>query len=230
MNLPTDTVIPKYTEQLMALFELLNHLKEKNTDKHEGVEVFKGIIFVEQVAVTYPLSFLINSYFNGLKNNGSSTCDACSNLKKLEAFALPVSGTGSMLDRERNSNMDAFRAGKVPLLVSTSALEEGIDVPDCTFVIRYDPFNTTKAHIQGSGRARCKNAKIFYFKNDPFLECAKANKMDMIAKDKSLNLSQSEMRLELARSLRRGESNVEYPYYPQQSNLTSSTILRYVIL
>jgi endoribonuclease Dicer len=45
--------------------------------------------------------------------------------------------------------LDSFRSGLSPILISTSALEEGIDVPDCSFVIRFDAFNTTKSHIQG---------------------------------------------------------------------------------
>jgi hypothetical protein len=35
----------------------------------------------------------------------------------------------------------------------------------------------------GSGRARCKNAKIFYFKNDPNDEKVRERNMDTIAKD-----------------------------------------------
>jgi endoribonuclease Dicer len=50
---------------------------------------------------------------------------------------------------DRNQNLDSFRSGLSPILISTSALEEGIDVPDCSFVIRFDAFNTTKSHIQG---------------------------------------------------------------------------------
>ena len=38
--------------------------------------------------------------------------------------------------------------------------------------------------LLGSGRARSKNARIFYFKNDPTHECGKAEMMDKIAKDK----------------------------------------------
>lgn len=54
--------------------------------------------------------------------------------------------------------MDAFRAGESPILVSTNALEEGIDVPDCSFVIRFDAFNTTKSHIQGTVSMRSSTA------------------------------------------------------------------------
>lgn len=44
------------------------------------------------------------------------------------------------------------------------------------------------ACVTGSGRARCKHAKIFYFKNDPLLECSRAHTMDAIAKDKRSSL------------------------------------------
>ena len=67
---------------------------------------------------------------------------------------------------------------------------QGIDVADCAFVIRFSQFNTTKAHIQGAGRARAARARVFYFENEPAREIRQAQLLDACAKDESLALSE----------------------------------------
>ena len=109
----------------------------------------RGIVFVERIAVTYPLADLINDHFGSV------------------ATALPVSGTSSMTDQDREANIDAFRRGDVSVLVSTCALEEGLDVPDCQFVVRFDEFHSVKSHVQGKGRARQEGSRVYYYENDP---------------------------------------------------------------
>ena len=52
------------------------------------------------------------------------------------------------------------------VLVCTSALEEGIDVSLCEFVVRFSEVHTTKSFIQGSGRARKKHSMVYAFMND----------------------------------------------------------------
>ncbi|OLP92574.1 putative ATP-dependent RNA helicase DHX58 [Symbiodinium microadriaticum] len=85
---------------------------------------------------------------------------------KIPPFPRYLSGVNSMTPAEQQKALKAFADGTYPLMVATPALEEGIDVPSCNVVIRYDAFQTTKSHIQGAGRARKKDARIFYFEND----------------------------------------------------------------
>lgn len=103
-----------------------------------------------------------------------------------------VVGAGGMADRDRDAVLGHFRAGTLRLLVCTSALEEGIDVSDCDFVVRYNHFATTKSHIQGSGRARAPNARVFYFENEPEAEWAGEAELARVASDPALGLAADE--------------------------------------
>eukprot|EP00978_Attheya_sp_CCMP212_P031366 scaffold118224_cov58-Attheya_sp.AAC.2 len=160
------------SNKLDALLKLLKN----NFEAHSNTcTTYCGIIFVQQVSLVSPTAKRINVYFNN------------------EEFCGVVAGTGCQSESERQRHMDAFRLGKSKILVATAALEEGIDVPECAFVIRYNSVATTKAHIQGTGRARHPNAKIFYFENNPEVERKKEEAMLGVARNASLTLSQDEL-------------------------------------
>jgi endoribonuclease Dicer len=122
----------------------------------------RTLVFVERACVAYGLAML---------------------LSELGIPARPVCGTLTMEEPRRRSYLDQFRKGEVNTLVATATLEEGLDVPDCQYVVRFDSFHTVKSHVQGAGRARCTAGAIaFYFDNLPEVEEQKRSVVDAIVR------------------------------------------------
>jgi endoribonuclease Dicer len=164
----TLAALPARNNKLRKLVALLDQIKEQ----HGGDHQYRGIVFVEQVALVSPLANELNR----------------SNLT-----AGAIAGTGHQVDRDREAQLRDFRTGQIFALVSTAALEEGIDVPECSFVVRYSAFATTKSHIQGAGRARNHCGTIYYFANAVDVEQQKAAFLEATAKDTGLSLALSEL-------------------------------------
>ncbi|KAL4890197.1 ATP-dependent helicase dcl1 [Aspergillus ambiguus] len=56
--------------------------------------------------------------------------------------------------RQQILTMVKFRAGDINCLFATSVAEEGLDIPDCNLVVRFDLYETLIQYVQSRGRAR----------------------------------------------------------------------------
>ena len=60
--------------------------------------------------------------------------------------------------KKQNEILEKFRKEKLNLLVATSVVEEGVDVPKCNLVVRFDFPQNLRSYIQSKGRARAKES------------------------------------------------------------------------
>ncbi|KAJ5713331.1 dicer-like protein 1 [Penicillium malachiteum] len=70
--------------------------------------------------------------------------------------------TGTTTFRQQFLALVKFRKGEVNCLFATSVAEEGLDIPDCNVVIRFNLYETLIQYIQSRGRARHINSTYIH--------------------------------------------------------------------
>uniref|UniRef100_M4ET69 Uncharacterized protein n=1 Tax=Brassica campestris TaxID=3711 RepID=M4ET69_BRACM len=111
-----------------------------------SLEKIRCIIFVERVIA----AMVLESFLNEILPTYNSW--------KTKYVAGNNSGLQSQTRKKQNETVEDFRKGLVNIIVSTSILEEGLDVQSCNLVVGFDPASNICSFIQSQGRARMPNS------------------------------------------------------------------------
>lgn len=126
---------------LSKLACLKQHLQEKHDRFGKG---FRGIVFVEQRITAYVLSHAINE--DAELQSFTSGFVAAKNTKITPSIRVSES--------EARDFVREFRTGRINVIVTTSVLQEGFDVPAANVLICFDQLKDSVELCQRFGRAR----------------------------------------------------------------------------
>lgn len=145
---------PLLTPKVQKLF---NFLREEEPEK------FSGLVFVETRTEVAVLSHLLAVH---VPNFAISTFVGAS------SFSGRKTTIGELADvKNQKTTLDDLRQGRKNLVVTTNALEEGIDVSACNVVICFNKPPNLKSFIQRRGRARKSTSKfVLMFEDGPSSE------------------------------------------------------------
>jgi ERCC4-related helicase len=153
-------------EEMSTKMKVMLSILEETVDeeyKIDQLESFRGIVFCETKAATVQI---INTLKTSAERIGKALRPAY--FVGHGRTLVPQLGGVSigMTDNQQQRVLRAFREGDTKLLIATSVAEEGLDIPMCNVVIRYEGVFSVQSFIQSRGRARKRNSKFIAISKD----------------------------------------------------------------
>lgn len=130
-------------------------------DKKEAGRL-QGIVFVERRTTAVKLSKLIQGKTKTDADLRHIRCDHVLGHNEGKK-GTPLRREAKMKTSKQDAVLDQFRSGRLNFLIATSVLEEGVDVPKCNSVVRFDFPPNFRSYIQSKGRARARVSKYLLF-------------------------------------------------------------------
>ena len=120
-----------------------------------------GVIFVEQRATVFALAELL------LQHRTTRSCYRTAPFVGMSNYCKPTVDMTDLADvKSQENTLEEFKKGERNLIVCTTVLEEGIDIPTCHLVVCFDRPKNLKSFVQRRGRARKEQSKYIIFLGD----------------------------------------------------------------
>ncbi|KAG5920406.1 hypothetical protein E4U61_007929 [Claviceps capensis] len=127
-----------FSSKLLALHGILS-------EAFSGKQTKRCIVFVQKRYIAFMLSDVFDQPGVRLKKM------RCGYVVGSQSVSSSIA---NMSVREQLQTLFKFQTGEINCLFATQVAEEGIDVPDCDLIIRFDLHESAIQYIQSRGRAR----------------------------------------------------------------------------
>jgi dsRNA-specific ribonuclease len=168
--------IPFVSDKVRKLIECL--LQEPS--------MFSGIVFVQERAMVSVLAHLLSVHPDTRARFRIGTMVGTS------APSYRARNVGELIDLgSQRHTLSLFKAGIINLVIATSVLEEGIDVPACNVVFCFQKPANLKSFVQRRGRARHRDSKLILLLDPEIDKVSEWQQLEMDMK----KIYEDEMRL-----------------------------------
>ena len=160
------------TSKVKHLLQILEDFGIKSGESMESStsiplkERLCGIIFVQQRSTALALSRMIQFIARTKPELQYIHCAHIVGHGTTQSQNGPIAKCADMTTAQQQNVLSYFRARKINLLVSTSVVEEGLDVPQCNLVIRYSLPDDVCSYLQSRGRARASKSQYIMMVDD----------------------------------------------------------------
>ena len=161
--LPKGEVVSSTQQKLHTLYnELLQQLHSIHCNTNPLLLKLESIIREEMPQKTESRAVVIVE----TQLQALSICKWLGEREALKKFVIPMPVVGQqkedgMTKAQQVNSISSLKEGHANVLVATSIVEEGMDIPKCNLVIRYQHVSNEIATIQVEGRARAEISKVF---------------------------------------------------------------------
>ena len=181
------------TSKMKRLLQILEDFGIKNGESTENSsssipskERLCGIIFVQQRSTALALARVLQLLAKTKPHLRYIRCAHIVGHGATQSQNGPIARRADMTTAQQQQVLSCFRSHKINLLVSTSVVEEGLDVPQCNLVIRYSLPDGVCSYLQSRGRARASNSQYIMMVDERHSKSFNAQLRDMQEIEKML--------------------------------------------